>query len=135
MKKIIGISLLFILMISAAIAVQAQNKKLTVYYFHTDHRCPTCLSIEANTQKTLDTYFKDEVKAGKIELVIINVDDKKNEKIAEKFEASGSALILNKVSGKKELKEDMTNFAFKYSRNNETKFIDGLKEKINKLLK
>ena len=68
-------------------------------------------------------------------LTIINVDEDKNKKIAEKYEATGSALYLTKIVGGKESKNDMTDFAFSYARNNPDKFISGLKDKINELLK
>jgi hypothetical protein len=109
--------------------------KLQIVYFHAEHRCPTCLSIEANTKTTLNTYFAAQLKDGTIKFQVIDVSDEKNKKIAEKYEATGSKLFLTKVEGKKETNTDFTNFAFSYSRNQAEKFIAGLKAEIEKNLK
>ena len=82
--------------------------KIEVLDFHSTHRCMTCNAIETNTKFTLDTYFSDEMKADKITFQVINVDEKENEEIAEKFEASGTALILNVIKNGKETKINST---------------------------
>lgn len=136
-------SVLTILAVTACLTlVQAQNKpvtgensKLTVYYFHAASRCATCLAIESNTKKTLQTYFSKELAGGTIEFRTVNVDEKANEELAERYEASGSALFLSKTVKGKEIKKDLTNFAFSYGRNNPEKFMQGLKEEIIKDLK
>lgn len=114
---------------------QTPTQKLDVIYFHATRRCPTCVAIEENTRKTLDTWFSNQLKNGTIKLTVINVDEDKNKAIAEKYEATGSALFLTKTSNGKESKNDMTDFAFSYARNNPDKFMTGLKDKINELLK
>jgi hypothetical protein len=115
--------------------IKSGKQVLEVYYFHITNRCPTCISIEANTKKTLDTYFSKEVKDGTIKLIVLNVDDEKNKAISEKYAAFGSALFLTKIKDKKETITDMTNFAFQNSRNRPEKFIEGLKDKILENLK
>jgi hypothetical protein len=107
--------------------------KIEVIDFHSTHRCMTCNAIEANTKYTLDTYFVEELKDDKITFQVINVDEKENEKIAEKFEAAGTALFLNVISNGKEKKIDLTDFAFLNGTNQE-KFSKGLKSKIEKQL-
>jgi|WetSurMetagenome_2_1015567.scaffolds.fasta_scaffold1385238_1 hypothetical protein len=132
MKKI----LTFIAMILiTGSAFSQKTAKLTIVYFHAEHRCPTCLSIEANTKKTLDTYFAKQLKDGTIKFKVLNVEDSKNQKLVEKYQAEGSSLYLTTVTGKKETTNDLTNFAFSYSRNEPEKFIAGLKEEIEKDLK
>lgn len=109
--------------------------RLKVVYFHSEHRCPTCISIEENTKKVLNTHFAKELKEGSITFVILNVEDRKNSKLVEKYEAEGSSLYLTKVDGQKENTTDFTNFAFSYSRNQSEKFMAGLKAEIEKNLK
>ena len=133
MKKIVLVMIMTIT--GLGLFAQKKDTKLEVYYFHITNRCPTCLSIEANTKKTLDTYFPKEVKEGKIKLVILNVDDDKNKAISEKYAAYGSALFLTKKVSGKETITDITNFAFQNSRNRPEEFIKGLKLKINENLK
>ena len=109
--------------------------KLEIYYFHATNRCPTCLSIEENTQKVLDKYFKKELDNGVIKFTVLDSDDNANKFICKKYEAAGSALHLVKISNGKEKDNDLTNFAFEYSRNNPEKFMNCIKDKITEILK
>ena len=108
--------------------------KIEVLDFHSAHRCMTCNAIEANTKYTLNTYFSKELKEDKITFQVINVDEKKNEKIAEKFEASGTSLILNVIKNGKETQINLTDFAFMNGNDQET-FSKELKAKIDTELK
>ncbi|MGV8947296.1 MAG: nitrophenyl compound nitroreductase subunit ArsF family protein [Lutibacter sp.] len=108
--------------------------KIEVLDFHSTHRCMTCNAIEANTKYTLDTYFAKELKENKITFQVINVDEKQNEKIAEKFEASGTSLILNVIKNGKETQINLTDFAFMKG-NDQEAFSKELKAKINTELK
>jgi hypothetical protein len=83
---------------------QAPAINVEVIQFHTDHRCTSCLKIEKLSKETLTKYYPT------IPFRLVNVEDKKNEKIAEQFEAAGSALFLyNTKTGKK---KNLTEFAF-----------------------
>ncbi len=102
-----------------------QAATIEVIQFHSEHRCMTCLKIEELTQETLKAYSQ-------IPFRLVNVDDKKNEKIAEQFEAAGTALFLyNPKTGKK---KDLTDFAFMNAMDHD-KFIKELKKHIDAFLK
>ncbi|WP_100615738.1 nitrophenyl compound nitroreductase subunit ArsF family protein [Confluentibacter citreus] len=115
-------------------ALNASVSKIEVIDFHSTNRCMTCNAIEASTKYTLDTYFADEVKKGKITFQVINVDKKENKALAEKFEASGTSLFLNVIKNGKETKLDLTEFAFMKG-NNQEAFSKELKSKIDGALK
>ncbi|WP_298496942.1 nitrophenyl compound nitroreductase subunit ArsF family protein [uncultured Algibacter sp.] len=119
---------------SKAQSLDTTISKIEVFDFHSTHRCMTCNAIEANTKYTLDTYFSDELNEEKISFKVLNVDDKENENIAEKFEASGTALILNVIKNGKETKIDLTEFAFMEG-NDQEAFSKALKSKIEAQLK
>lgn len=108
--------------------------KIEVIDFYGTHRCVTCEAIEANAKYTVETFFQDAVKDGKIEFKTVNVDDEKNYDVAEKFEATGTALFINVIKGGKEQHIDLTNFAFAKGNDKEA-FSTELKEKINEQLK
>jgi len=108
--------------------------KIEVIDFHSTHRCMTCNNIEANTIYTLETFFAKEMEEGKITFATINVDEKANEKIAEKFEAAGTALFLNVIKDGKEKQIDLTSFAFMEGNDKES-FSKELKSKIENELK
>ena len=116
-------------------AVENQVKKNTieVFDFHTTNRCITCKAIEANTKYTLETYFAKELKSKKIIFKVINIDLKENEKLAEKFQASGTSLFLNIIGEKNEKQIDLTNFAFTYGKK-QKEFSEKLKVTIEKEL-
>lgn len=111
------------------------NKKnsIEVYDFHSTNRCITCQSIENNTQFTLETFFAEELKNKTISFQIVNVDKDENYALAEKFQATGTALFLNVIKDNKEQHIDLTNFAFKYGKKQE-EFSKLLKDKIAKQL-
>lgn len=95
---------------------------IQVIQFHSEHRCMTCNLIEKLTRETLQKYPT-------IPFSLVNADDKKNAKIAEQFEATGTALFLyNPKTGKK---KDLTDFAFMNAKSNSQKFKDGLEKEIN----
>jgi len=134
--------LLFSLMISSCNGqdksktntIDQSISKIEVIDFHSTHRCMTCNAIEASTKYTLDTYFSNELKEGKITFQVINVDKVENEKIAKKFEASGTALFLNVINEGKETQFDLTEFAFMKG-NEQEEFSKELKIKLENELK
>lgn len=97
----------------------ADKNVIEVIDFHSTHRCVTCESIESNAKYTIDTYFSEELKDGKITFKVVNVDDEENYKVAEKFEATGTALFINVVKDGKEEQIDLTEFAFTNGRDTE----------------
>lgn len=106
--------------------------KLYVYVFHGINQCTTCKNMKANTKVTLDTYFAEELKAGNIVFQIVDVDDVKNEKLSEKFEATGTALMLHQIKNGKEKIIDISDMAFEKA-NDKEKFVADLKSKIENL--
>jgi len=115
------------------IAKKVANK-IEVIDFYSTHRCVTCKAIEANTKYTLDTYFSSELKNGKITFQAINVDKEENYKIAEEYEATGTALFLNVIVNGKEKHIDLTDFAFIKGMEKEV-FSTELKSKLDTELK
>jgi hypothetical protein len=106
--------------------------KIEVIDFHTTHRCKTCLAIEKTARTVVESEFANEVKAGKIVFKTVDVDDEKNIKLAEKFEASGTALFV--YNGKTGQALDLTEAGFMYAVNNEAKLKEFLRNAIRKNL-
>jgi phosphoribosylanthranilate isomerase len=101
---------------------KTETANIQVIQFHSEHRCMTCNLIEKLTKETLQKFPA-------IQFSLVNVDDKKNEKMAEQFEATGTALFLyNPKTGKK---KDLTDFAFMNAKSDSKKFKDGLEKEIN----
>lgn len=114
-------------------SITKQNR-LEIYCFHGTRQCETCKNMKANTKTTLEKHFADQLKDSSILFSIIDVDDEKNEKLAEKFQATGTALMINKVVNGKDSIIDWSDFAFEKANDNEV-FISELKTKIDAVLK
>ena len=122
--------------------VQAQSKtpektrpKIEIYYFHPTERCPIDQAIEENTRKLMQSDFGKNLKDGTIKFQVLNTDDKANAKIVAKFNINAQALYIVKIEKGKEIKNDLTEFAFSYGQNNPGKFKTGLKEESLNALK
>lgn len=101
------------------------SSQIEIIQFHSEHRCMTCNKIEELTRETLKFYPK-------IPFTLVNVDNGKNEKKAEQFEATGTALFLyNPETGEK---KNLTDFAFMNAGDKE-KFMKKLKKEIDQFLK
>jgi anaerobic ribonucleoside-triphosphate reductase len=113
----------------------AQNQvTVDVYYFHVTNRCHTCLSIEEQVHKTLDTYFKSQMENDEVKLFIYNCELPENKAIAEKYLAYGSTLAITRHQQGKEATEDITGWAFQKIGKPEV-FVSELKQKIENALK
>jgi len=97
---------------------QVKQNRLEVYCFHGTRQCETCKNMKANTKTALDNYFATQLKDSSIVLSIVDVDDVKNEKLAEKFQATGTALMINKVVNGKDSIIDWSDFAFEKANDN-----------------
>ena len=122
--------------------VQSQTKtpekikpKIEVYYFHPAERCPIDQAIEENTRKLMQSDFAKNIKEGTLKFQVLNTDDKANAKIVAKFNINAQALYIMKIEKGKEIKTDLTEFAFSYGQSNPGKFKIGLKEEIMNALK
>ena len=90
--------------------------------FHTEHRCITCNAIEKLSKETIK---ENQV----ITFVLYNVDDEKNTKVAEQFEATGTSLYL--YNSKTKATKDLTEMAFMYAKNEGDKFKTELQKEIS----
>lgn len=140
MKNIVLLLALF--MIIQVSFVNAQKKvktsstaKVEIYYFHPTERCPIDQLIEENTRQTMQTYFSKEMKNGNVRLQILNTDDKANAKLVAKFEINAQALYLVKIVNGKEIRTDLTSFAFDCGQSNPQKFRMRLKDEVESALK
>ena len=90
--------------------------------FHTEHRCVTCNNIEKLSKETIKGNEA-------ISFVLYNVDDEKNAKVAEQFEATGTSLYL--YNSKTKAIKDLTEMAFMYAKTEGDKFKTELQKEIS----
>lgn len=126
--KTIRIFAAIILLLTGFSEMDAQTPQKTVpvkvYYFHSTHRCETCMAVEEVTKEALKQYFGDQ-----IVLKSINSEEDKDNPIIKKFQVSGQTLLV--LKGDKS--EDLTNFAFMNARTNPDKLKAKIKETIDKM--
>jgi hypothetical protein len=82
---------------SSPLAANVQGRKLIVYYFHGDLRCPTCESIEAYAQDAVKTGFAEQLQDGRIEWRVVNYDAPPNEHFRKDFDLVASSVVLVNV--------------------------------------
>ena len=68
--------------------------KLEIYHFHGTHQCSSCIAVGKLAEETVNTYFADEVKSGKIVFGHIDFDVAENKELASKYGVTGSSLWL-----------------------------------------
>jgi hypothetical protein len=106
--------------------------KVEVFTFHATQRCTTCIAIGKLSRETIEEYYQPELRDGKIEVREINIDLPENKELAEKFQASGSALKINAIyDGTDHITEDTKVWGLT---SNPTQYKSYLKDKFYTLL-
>jgi len=70
---------------------------LVVYYFHSNTRCPTCRSIEAQAQETVKTHFASQLSNGEVIWKIVNYEQPAAKPLAEKFQLQMPVVVLARM--------------------------------------
>ena len=72
----------------------AGQEKLIVYCFHAAVRCPLCLNMEAYTRDALQSGFPDQLRSGRIELRVLDVQQPENEHFCQDYQLVGPAIVV-----------------------------------------
>lgn len=115
-------------------AVKAAENRVEVLSFHAKQRCATCIAIEQNTESLLKEKFADRIKNGTLVFKVIDISEKENEAIAEKYEVTWSSLFVVTVNGGEEKAENLTEMAFAKARTAPETFKSELEGKVNSAL-
>lgn len=83
---------------------QKQEGRVVAFYFHTTHRCSTCLKIENLSKQTIEKYFSKEVKEGKIVFMPVNIEEEENKHYADDYQLYTKSLIFSIFKDGKEIK-------------------------------
>ncbi len=118
-------------------AVEIKEEKITaekieVFHFHATQQCWSCITIADFTQKTLTNRYPNELENGRIVYRSIDIDLPENKEVAQKYNATGSALFINLIyDGKDHISEDVAVWRLV---NSETQFTKYLGDKLEKYL-
>jgi len=113
----------------ATSSVPSNVDVLEVVYFHRPQRCSGCVYAETGTRHTLETYFAEELKSGKIVFKVINLGDEANAAIFEHYGAYTSSLFINSIEGDTEHIEEVKEIWFLLGKDSE--FVSLIKSKID----
>lgn len=121
---------------AAAVAQKevAVKNHVEVLYFHGKQRCATCMAIESNAKAALVEHFAEQMKSGDVVFRVIDISQKENEALAEKYEVTWSSLLVVKYKDGQETYENLTDFAFGHARKSPEDFKAGVVEAINAML-
>lgn len=112
--------------------IASAPEKVEVFLFHRTVRCSTCIAIGKLADKTVQEKFPEEVKSGRIVFKEINIDLPENKELAEKFQASGSALYINAIkNGQDNIEQDTKVWRLT---GDETAFISYFENKLNMII-
>lgn len=71
------------------------NRRVIVYYFHGNTRCPTCFKLETIAKSEIETDFGDAIKAGTLEWKTVNVEDKGSEHFNDDYKLYTKSVIIS----------------------------------------
>ncbi len=107
-------------------------EKIEIYHFHATHQCVSCQTVGAYAEETVNLFFSEELKSGKIVFGHINVDLPENAELVKKYGVSGSSLWIGVYDSSSFHKEENVNVWYKI--NNKDDYLLYLKGVINKRL-
>jgi len=76
-----------------------QGKRIVVYYFHGDYRCPTCLKLEKFSRDAVEENFKKELSTGILQYRSVNVDRPENRHFVDDFGLFTKSLVVVEEDG------------------------------------
>ena len=79
---------------STPTAAPAPAHVVRVYYFHGNARCVSCRKIEALAAETVRATFADEVKQGKVEWRVVNVEEPANKHFIQDYRLYTKSLVV-----------------------------------------
>jgi hemin uptake protein HemP len=140
MRKIILTSLILLIITFISCTCQtnqkpaaaiSMNEDVTVYYFHMTVRCEACKTVEAEARKNIEMLYPDQVKAGKISFIALNLEEATGRSVGEKLRVNSQTLLI--VKGDQKI--NITNEGFLYAGSKPQKFTEIIKSKIDSLIK
>ncbi|RPH31379.1 MAG: hypothetical protein EHM93_13920 [Bacteroidales bacterium] len=106
----------------------AIGQSIQILYFHGDRRCPTCIKVGEVSQNLISAKYAEN---SVVVFKDVNIDKDENKTIAEKYQITGSSLLID-VNG---VVTNITVDAFKYARTEPAKLETIITDIIEKGLK
>ena len=78
-------------------ALVEQERAVTVYYFHGQARCETCLAIESATERVVRERFAGELDAGTLRYEAVNYDAPAERHFREEYNLAFGSVVVQGV--------------------------------------
>jgi len=91
----------------------AKVEKIEIYHFHGTNQCYSCKTVGAYAEETVNTYFAEEVKNGKVTFAHINGELAENRELVTKYGVTGSSLWIGVYDNEGFHKEENVNVWYK----------------------
>lgn len=92
----------------APVVVQADgvpnSPRYIATYFYTNIRCPSCMTIERLTEKTITTGFKEKLDSGLMQWRTINIDGEGNFHYVKDYKLYTKSVIISEMADGKEVR-------------------------------
>lgn len=117
----------------STITLSQDIEKVEIIHFHGTSQCYSCITLGDYAEETVNTYFSEEVKQGKISFAHINGELPENREKVIKYGATGSSLFIGTYFSDGTFKSEQ-NINVWYKLGNKNEFMKYLKEIITKRL-
>lgn len=107
-------------------------EKVEVYHFHRTQQCYSCRTLGTYAEETVNTYFAQELSAGKVVFDHVNVELPENKALVDQYGPTGSSLWIGVYDREGFHKEENVNVWYKIG--NKEEYMAYLKGVIEKRL-
>jgi len=108
-------------------------ERVEVYHFHGNQQCYSCKTVGQYAEDTVNTYFSNEMKSGKLVYAHINRELPENKDLVEKYKVTGASLQIGVYTKNGFSHEENVNVWYKIE--NKDAYMSYLKGVIEKRLK
>jgi hypothetical protein len=106
--------------------------KVEIIHFHNTNQCYSCITVGDYAEYTINTYFEEEVKKGKVTFAHVNGELPQNMELVKKYGVTGSSLWIGVYDSDGFRKEENVNVWYKIK--DKEDYADYLKGVIEKRL-
>lgn len=103
------------------------------FYFHGNFRCDSCRNIEQYSRESIELYFSEQLKTGKLLFKVINTDQAENKHFAEDYQLYTGSLVIVEFKDGKQVRWKNLAKVWNYL-NDQDKFYQYVKSEVQKYL-
>ena len=112
--------------------ISSKVEKIEVIHFHGTHQCDSCIAVGKYAEDTINTYFAEELKSGKVSFAHINGELPENQEIVMKYGVTSASLWIGVYDENGFHKEQNVNVWYKID--NKDDYMNYLKDLVEKKL-